>query len=141
VLLNGQRVRSSMLVKHGELLEIGAHRFLMKIAQKPVSADDANDPLLKYVRKPTAHTHGSGEYTPVPQLANKPPAGPTRALQHQPNAQEPIFTNSALDIAQQETSLIQQVPHADNTPTPCTTVEPAPLNLPRTLRLPSKLIQ
>lgn len=105
VLLNGQRIRSSLPVKNGDLLEIGAHHFLMKYAQTPLSPDDADDPLLKYLRRPTVNTNISSEYALEPLHENKPFVGPTRMLQH-PSEQAPAFANHTLDITEQETSLI-----------------------------------
>lgn len=106
VLLNGQRIRASMPVKHGDLLTIGAHRFLMKFAQKSASLDDADDPLLKYVRRPAANQRSSGEGAPLSHLENQPVAGPTRALPYHPSEAGPSLVSPMLDIAQQATSLI-----------------------------------
>lgn len=102
VLLNGQRIRTSLLVKHGDLLDIGAHHFLLKIAHAPTALDEMDDdPLLKHVRKPTAQKN-----TPLPSLENQPPAGPTRALQHFPHEQPRTLAYDILDLAQPATSLL-----------------------------------
>jgi pSer/pThr/pTyr-binding forkhead associated (FHA) protein len=85
VLLNGQRIRASALIEPGELLEIGAHRFLLEKAEQTGAATEQDDPLLRHVwhssasmstdseqlsitRPPESETHvepGKGD-TPLP---------------------------------------------------------------------------
>lgn len=49
VLLNGQRIRGCALIKPGELLEIGAHRFLFEKAEQTGTPNEQDDPLLRHV--------------------------------------------------------------------------------------------
>lgn len=95
VLLNGRRIRTSLPVKNGDLLEIGAHQFLMKYAQQPVSSDDLDDPLLPQLRRAALNRNSSDNHAPMQE---KPLAAPTRALQQPEPATD--------DIAQQETAEI-----------------------------------
>lgn len=63
VLLNRQRIRSTTLVKKGDLLEIGSHRFVLKYAEQPVPLNDEDDPLLPHLRRAhevRAETRDSG---------------------------------------------------------------------------------
>ena len=48
VLLNGKRIRGSLIIKSADLLEIGAHRFLFEAAEAPGMQDD---PLLHHIRR------------------------------------------------------------------------------------------
>lgn len=91
VSLNGRRIRSSMLVKSGDELEIGGLRFWLKYAEQ-ASADDLDDPLLPQLRKAAVRD------TP----ADKAPARPTVALD-----QKRELTSSPSQVAeeQQEASL------------------------------------
>lgn len=50
VMLNGRRIRGSLLIKSGDLLEIGAHRFLFEIAESAGTIEEQDDPLLYHVR-------------------------------------------------------------------------------------------
>ena len=141
VLLNGRRIQASMPVKNGDLLGVGAHLFLMKYAQQPLSLDDMDDPLLKYIRKPDAHTNRSGVYPPLSQpTTGARLAGPTRALAPGQAAASP---RNLPDITEQETSEVTSLPVFDAQTTPVTRApaEPPLLNLPGQLRLPSKLIE
>lgn len=117
VLLNGRRIRSSVLVKNGDLLEIGAHRFLVKYAQQPINSE-LDDPLLPHLRRANSST--LNEPVPGPRPEGKSPAGPTRALQHsqdgalsQLRASTPIFADDQTDITWLETSEL-----AKRTPAP-----------------------
>ena len=49
VLLNGQRIRGTLVVKNGDLVEIGSHRFIFEIAERPISLAE-DDPLMHHVR-------------------------------------------------------------------------------------------
>lgn len=51
VLLNGRRVRGTLVIKSGDLLEIGAHRFLFEMAERLPSFTDQDDPLLRHLRR------------------------------------------------------------------------------------------
>lgn len=102
VLLNGRRIRSSLPVNHGDVLDIGSHCFLLKLASKPVIPDDADDPLLKYVRRPVANQRDMGKPASGSHVADQPSAGSPSALS--PQTSKPAA--HPLDIAQQETSQI-----------------------------------
>lgn len=90
VLLNGRRIRSSVLVKNGDLLEIGAHHFLMKYAQRPASLD-LDDPLLPHLRR-ASRSSADNQLPSDPQPGSKPPASPTRALQPGRSSAPPTHT-------------------------------------------------
>jgi pSer/pThr/pTyr-binding forkhead associated (FHA) protein len=51
VLLNGRRIRGTLVVKNGDLVEIGFHRFLFEIAERPVTLADQDDPLAHHLRR------------------------------------------------------------------------------------------
>jgi pSer/pThr/pTyr-binding forkhead associated (FHA) protein len=53
VILNGRRMRGTLPVNSGDLLEIGSHRFLFEIAPAPASLSDQDDPLLRHARRPS----------------------------------------------------------------------------------------
>ncbi len=61
VLLNGRRIRTSLLVKQGDELEIGGHRFILKHAQPQQAQDDLSDPLLPQIRRSAMNRN-----TPLP---------------------------------------------------------------------------
>jgi pSer/pThr/pTyr-binding forkhead associated (FHA) protein len=50
VIVNGRRMRGSLLISSGDLLEIGAHRFLFEIAEALGTMAEQDDPLLHHVR-------------------------------------------------------------------------------------------
>jgi pSer/pThr/pTyr-binding forkhead associated (FHA) protein len=47
VLLNGRRIRGTVLVEQGDLIEIGSHRFLFEKAEPPKAANEQEDSLLR----------------------------------------------------------------------------------------------
>jgi pSer/pThr/pTyr-binding forkhead associated (FHA) protein len=51
VLLNGRRIRGTLVVKNGDLVEIGSHRFKFEIAERPTSPAEQDDPLMHHVRR------------------------------------------------------------------------------------------
>jgi len=51
VLLNGRRIRGTLVVKNGDLVEIGSHRFIFEIAERPIPLADQDDPLMHHVRR------------------------------------------------------------------------------------------
>ena len=140
VLLNGRRVRGSTLIRHGDMLEVGVHRFLLKCASAPLAGGDTDDPLLKHLRKPTARNGAEPHpaYAQGPQRASSP-AAPTRALTPQPAAPIPSDAGE-LDIAWQETLEMAGQPPADASAAPAPFSTEPPLNLPGPLRLPSRKI-
>lgn len=117
VLLNGRRIRSSLLVEHGDELEIGAHRFLLKYAQQPTSLDDLDDPLLPQLRRVSMARSGSGDSSPGGPPDGKRILAPTVALSHSQESssqayhQEFALPEQETDIAGQETAeMVQRVP-------------------------------
>jgi len=51
VLLNGRRIRGTLVVKNGDLVEIGSHRFIFEIAERPIPLVDQDDPLMHHLRR------------------------------------------------------------------------------------------
>jgi pSer/pThr/pTyr-binding forkhead associated (FHA) protein len=82
VLLNGQRIRTSLLVKVGDELEIGGHRFILKHAQQQ-NQEDLSDPLLPQIRRIAQHRNPSSSPAIGSEADNKQAAKPTMALSHQ----------------------------------------------------------
>lgn len=60
VALNGQRIRGSVLVKHGDEVGIGGLHFWLKCAQL-AGADELDDPLLPHLRRVAAHKQMAGQ--------------------------------------------------------------------------------
>src|SRR6266704_3252730 len=52
VQLNGRRIRGTLIIKSGDLLEIGTHRFLFESSERPNQLAEEDDPLLHYLRRP-----------------------------------------------------------------------------------------
>jgi pSer/pThr/pTyr-binding forkhead associated (FHA) protein len=52
IILNGRRIRGTLPINGGDLLEIGSHRFLFEIAPRPTSLRDEDDPL-RHARRPS----------------------------------------------------------------------------------------
>jgi pSer/pThr/pTyr-binding forkhead associated (FHA) protein len=51
VLLNGRRIRGTLVVKNGDLVEIGSHRFIFEIAERSISPTEQDDPLMHQLRR------------------------------------------------------------------------------------------
>lgn len=51
VLLNGRRIRGTLVVKNGDLVEIGSHRFIFEIAERPIPLAEQDDPLMHHARR------------------------------------------------------------------------------------------
>jgi len=51
VLLNGRRIRGTLVVKNGDLVEIGSHRFIFEIAERPIPLAEQDDPLMHHLRR------------------------------------------------------------------------------------------
>jgi pSer/pThr/pTyr-binding forkhead associated (FHA) protein len=79
VALNGRRIRSSVLVKHGDELGIGGLHFWLKCAQQ-AGADELDDPLLPHLRRVAAHKQTASAASAGPQPGAHPPVKPTLAL-------------------------------------------------------------
>ena len=82
VLLNGRRIRGTLVIKSGDLLEIGSHRFLFESAERPIPLAEQDDPLLHHPRRhsisPEIGFPGQGQYDRKLASAN---ALPTRPLE------------------------------------------------------------
>ena len=52
VLLNGRRIRGTLVVKNGDLVEIGSHRFIFEIAERPIPLAEQDDPLMHHAATP-----------------------------------------------------------------------------------------
>ncbi|HZS75322.1 MAG TPA: FHA domain-containing protein [Ktedonobacteraceae bacterium] len=51
VILNGRRMRGSLPVSSGDLIEIGTYSFRFELAERPVALSDQDDPLLLHMRR------------------------------------------------------------------------------------------
>lgn len=51
VQLNGRRIRGTLVIKNGDLVEIGLHRFVFEIAERPIPLAEQDDPLLHHPRR------------------------------------------------------------------------------------------
>jgi pSer/pThr/pTyr-binding forkhead associated (FHA) protein len=62
VLLNGLRIPGTLVVKDGDLLEIGSQHFIFEIAEQATSPAEQDDPLMHHVRHlPASPETGSPE--------------------------------------------------------------------------------
>jgi len=102
VLLNGQRIRTSMLVKPGDELEVGGHRFVLKYTPQLTKLDELDDPLLPQLRRVSQARNASDPSA----HERKSQAGPTVALE--PQEELPPFRDDDEDIAWQHTAEIEQ---------------------------------
>lgn len=96
VLLNGRRIRTSLLVKVDDELEIGGHRFVLKLAQQ--LQEDLSDPLLPQIRRIEQHRSTPGASSPSTTPADGQPLKPTAALSHNEarEAAQPFASSSGL---------------------------------------------
>lgn len=53
VQLNGRRIRGTLVIKNGDLVEIGSHRFVFEIAERPIELAEQDDPPLRHLRRPS----------------------------------------------------------------------------------------
>lgn len=53
VLLNGRRIRGTLIISPGDLFEIGSHRFLFEKAEPTSIPNELSDPLLNHMRLPS----------------------------------------------------------------------------------------
>jgi pSer/pThr/pTyr-binding forkhead associated (FHA) protein len=106
VALNGQRICSSVPVKHGDELEIGSLRFWLKRAQQ-AGADELDDPLLPQVRKAAAQKNTFGaSSSPLAEACT--PATPTMAPnQEQKRTQIPLQAQLQVPTASTEMELAE----------------------------------
>ncbi|MGH2497701.1 MAG: FHA domain-containing protein [Ktedonobacteraceae bacterium] len=95
IILNGRRMRGSLPINSGDLLEIGSHRFLFEIAPRPTSLRDEDDPL--FARRPSISLDNlvdnikpdQGGEQVFHRKAASSASPPTRPLN------EPLFADSA----------------------------------------------
>jgi pSer/pThr/pTyr-binding forkhead associated (FHA) protein len=97
VLLNGRRIRTSLLVKVGDELEIGGHHFVLKLAQQQ-SQEDLSDPLLPQIRRIEQHRSTPGASSPGLTPGDRQPLKPTAALSNnaEREAAQPFTSSSGL---------------------------------------------
>jgi pSer/pThr/pTyr-binding forkhead associated (FHA) protein len=92
ILLNGRRMRGTLLLSNGDFVEIGVHRFLFELAPLPASLSELDDPLLPHLRRPlTAAPSSDSEPLPARRPAGVP-AFPTRPLVD-PMTPPPMFAS------------------------------------------------
>jgi pSer/pThr/pTyr-binding forkhead associated (FHA) protein len=65
VLLNGERIRGTVMVTAGNLLEIGSHRLLFVSAEQTGAANEQDDPLLRHVWHSAAALQRDSEKIPM----------------------------------------------------------------------------
>lgn len=80
VLLNGRRIRGTLIIKSGDLLEIGSHRFVFNNAERPIPLAEQDDPLMHHPRRlsisPEVGFPGQGQYDRKLASANALPTKP-----------------------------------------------------------------
>lgn len=78
VTLNGRRIRGTLVIKSGDLLEIGSHRLLFEKAEHPVPLAEQDDPLSHHQWRPsiTPHSAMPGQFNRKPHSFNAPPTKP-----------------------------------------------------------------
>jgi hypothetical protein len=65
VLLNGERLRGTVMVTAGNLLEIGSHRLLYVSAEQTGAANEQDDPLMRHVWHSAAALQRDSEKIPM----------------------------------------------------------------------------
>ncbi|HLI71162.1 MAG TPA: FHA domain-containing protein [Ktedonobacteraceae bacterium] len=146
VSLNGRRVRSSLPMKHGDEVEIGSLRFLLKCAERPAAVSEMDDPLLPHLRRAALTRTTPDRSAPRRPSESKNASNPTVALdQLQELASSPIpgrgiaFEGKEVDISGLETLEHVPIPEEQVTPIiPPASPPEASFHLPFALRLPSK---
>lgn len=81
VLLNGRRIRGTLVIKSGDLVEIGSHRFIFEVAERPTPLREQDDPLLPHLRRLSIPPE-TGFPDEGKKLASAP-AAPTRPMDHE----------------------------------------------------------
>ena len=71
VLLNGKRIRGTVMVTAGHLLEIGSHRLLFVSAERSGAANEQDDPLLRHVWHSAAALQPDSEKMPMTELPRR----------------------------------------------------------------------
>lgn len=125
VLLNGRRIRTSLLVKANDELEIGGHRFILKHAQQQ-NQDDLSDPLLPQIRRIVQNRNTPTEFITEADAGPRQPVKPTVALNHnaERGAQKatplPASTRQGADVSGLETmQLFKRAPMQERPPGLC----------------------
>jgi len=90
VLLNGRRIRTSLLVKPGDELDIGGNLFTLKYAQQQ-SLEDLSDPLLPQLRRMALNRSTPSAFTGT-EADTKLPPKPTVALSYNEERSTRNFT-------------------------------------------------
>lgn len=61
VILNGRRMRGTLIMNSGDRLEIGAHRFLFELADAPSTLTEQDDPLLHHIPRSSLELDNEAE--------------------------------------------------------------------------------
>ncbi len=102
VSLNGRRIRGTVTVTAGNLLEIGSHRLLLELAEQPKASHEQDDPLLRHVWHSAATLQSDSEKTPRTEpLKNK--ENGSEAGEQAVHSLSPLQGES-MDIEAQETA-------------------------------------
>ncbi len=93
IILNGRRMRGTLPINSGDLLEIGSHRFRFEVAPHFTSLRDEDDPLLRHARRPSISLDNIALDRAEELTINRKPAAssapPTRPLN------ESLFADAA----------------------------------------------
>ena len=127
VLLNGRRIRGSALIKPGELLEIGAHRFLFEEAEQSGTANEQDDPLLRHVWHSSASMSTDSEKLSMSRRLEE-------GTYVEPGKGDTPLPPSTPGEAYPTDPIESQI----TTPLPLSTTPPPSVSGPLPLRLPSK---
>jgi pSer/pThr/pTyr-binding forkhead associated (FHA) protein len=131
VLLNGRRIRGCALIEPGELLEIGAHRFLFEKAEQTGSSNEQDDPLLRHVWHSSSSISADNENLFMTQPMEQ---GTSVDVEQNKSPLPPSTSDSTNSIESQVTAQLNPV-----SPPPQTSfTPPAFISGPLPLRLPSK---
>ncbi len=103
VLLNGRRIRGTLVVKNGDLVEIGSHRFIFEVAERPIPLAEQDDPLMPHLRRLSLSPEtGFPEDGRRLASAHAPPT--------KPMDQETPFTLDDLELDHQASQLPRSTP-------------------------------
>jgi pSer/pThr/pTyr-binding forkhead associated (FHA) protein len=104
VLLNGRRIRGTLVIKSGDQLEIGSHRFVFENAGRPVPVAEEDDPLLRHLNRsslsPEIGFSDEDQHRRRLASSNAPPTRPV--------AEEPPFEFDSLKLER----IVEQLPHS-----------------------------
>ena len=133
VILNGRRMRGTLPIKSGDLLEIGSHRFLFEFVQGPAALNERDDPLLR--RAISAHEPGE------PGVMRGKPAGagafPTRPLDEKPFSDEDSFKFPSMFPQKSPSTFSGAEPRSDGMPVWMQAFKPDPVTPPPLPPLPA----